>query len=87
MVARGFEQRSGIDYNKTFAPIMQWSTLRTIIALAATFGWKISYLDLVTVFFNGTLKEIIYMAQPQGFKALGQEDLICMLNRSLYALK
>lgn len=87
LVARGIEQRSGIDFNDTFAPVVKWSTIRLIIALAAAHGWPITQMDVVTAFLNGTLKELVYMVQPPGFEVPGSEHLVCRLNRSIYGLK
>lgn len=87
LVARGFEQKHGIDFDDTFAPVVKWSTLRLIIALAAALGWKLHHMDVVTAFLNGKLKELIYMLQPPGFEVPGSEHLVCKLNRSIYGLK
>lgn len=87
LVARGLEQQHGIDYNDTFAPVVRWSTLRTIIAIAAAAGWFISHMDVVTAFLNGNLQEVIYMQQPPGFERKGLEHLVCKLYKSIYGLK
>ncbi|CAM6116227.1 unnamed protein product [Calypogeia fissa] len=87
VVARGFEQRPGLDYDETFAPVVKWSTVRLIVALAAAFGYPLYHMDVVTAFLNGTLDELIYMLQPAGFEEPGKEHLVCKLNRSIYGLK
>lgn len=87
LVAKGYEQQAGLDYNETFAPVVKWSTLRTVIALAAALGWPIFHLDVVTAFLNGKLQETIYMTQPPGFEQSGLEHLVCRLKRSIYGLK
>lgn len=87
LVVKGYEQRAGIDYDETFAPVVKWSTIRAMIALAASLGWNITHMDVVTAFLNGHLDETIFMHQPPGFSTLGFEDLVCMLNRTLYGLK
>lgn len=87
LVARGLEQQHGIDYNDTFAPVVRWSTLRTIIAIAVAAGWPISHMDVVTAFLNGNLQEVLYMQQPQGFEEEGSENLVCRLLKSIYGLK
>lgn len=87
LVARGFEQKYDIDYNETFAPVVKWSTLRAIIALAVANGLELHHMDVVTAFLNGTLTEEIYMQQPQGFEVPGKESMVCRLRRSLYGLK
>jgi hypothetical protein len=86
LVARGFEQKAGIDYSETFAPVIKWSTTRAITSLAASQNWKIHHLDVKTAFLNGELKEV-YMYQPTGFQAKGKETLVCKLKKSLYGLK
>lgn len=87
VVARGNEQREGLDYEETFAPVVKWTTVRLIVALAAALGWSLSHMDVVTAFLNGTLKETIFMRQPPGFLTPGQEELVCKLRRSIYGLK
>lgn len=87
LVARGLEQRHDIDYNDTFAPVVRWSILRTIIALAIALDWPIKHLDVVTAFLNGFLKEDIYMQQPRGYEVARKEDLVCKLRRRIYGLK
>lgn len=87
LVVKGFEQQPRLDYNETFAPMVKWSTLRTIIALAASFGWPIVHLDVIIAFLNGKLDEVIYMHQPSGYEFSGAEHLFCHLRRSIYGLK
>jgi hypothetical protein len=86
LVARGFEQKFGIDYNETFAPVVRWSTLRAMVALSVFLGWELNHMDVITAFLNGKLKEEIYMKQPPGFEVPGQEDKVCRLLRSLSGL-
>ena len=50
-------------------------------------GLKLHQLDVTTAFFNRDLKEEVYMKQPEGFAAKGQEHLVCKLKRSIYGLK
>lgn len=87
VVARGNEQREGLDYDETFAPIVCWSTIRLIVAIAAALHWEISHMDVVIAFLNGMLKETIFMLQPLGFLSSGHEHLVCRLCRSIYGLK
>ncbi len=58
-----------------------------IIGLAAKHGLKLHQLDVTTAFLNGQLQEEVYMEQPDGFIAEGQEKLVCKLKRSIYGLK
>ena len=47
-VARGFSQKEGIDYEETFAPIARYSSIQTIISLAAKMGWRVHQMDIKT---------------------------------------
>jgi hypothetical protein len=64
-VARGFFQKEGIDYEETFAPIARYTSIRTIIALAAKMKWKLHQMDVKTTFLNGVIEEEVYIEQPQ----------------------
>jgi hypothetical protein len=58
---RGDCQIPGIDFDKTFAPVMRLDTLRLLLALASICEWKADIVDIVGAYLNGTLKEQIYM--------------------------
>ena len=87
LVAQGFAQKQGLDYDETFSPVVRFESLRTVIALAVQNGMKMHQMDVTTAFLNGELQEEVYMKQPEGFVAEGQEDLVCKLKRSIYGLK
>jgi hypothetical protein len=70
-----------------FAPTTKWNTIITVINLAAHNGWKLHQMDVKSAFLNGDLKEDIFMNQPQGFEAKGQEHKVCKLVKALYGLK
>lgn len=53
LVARGFEQKFGINFMDTFAHVVQWETIRILIAIAVHLNWPIHQLDVLTAFFNG----------------------------------
>ena len=55
-VARGFTQKEGIGYDETFAPVSRYTTIRTIISLAAVFGWKLHQMDVQMTFLNGKIE-------------------------------
>ncbi|GKE59036.1 zinc finger, CCHC-type containing protein, partial [Tanacetum coccineum] len=67
LVIQGFRQKEGINYFDTYAPFARISTIRLLIALAATHNLVIHQMDVKTTFLNGDLEEEIYMKQPEGF--------------------
>nr|GEZ84025.1 zinc finger, CCHC-type [Tanacetum cinerariifolium] len=73
LVIKGFRQREGLDYFDTYSPVMRITSIRMILAIAALRNLEVYQMDVKTVFLNGDLKEEIYMNQPGGFIALGQE--------------
>ena len=87
LVAKGYAQKEGIDYNEIFSPVVQHSFLRILLALVAQFNLELAQLDVKTAFLHGDLGEEIYMVQPIGFYIVGQQHLACRLKKSLYVLK
>ena len=87
LVAKGFKQKEGIDYFDTYSPVARMTTIRTLIALASVHGLIIHQMDVKTAFLHGDLEEEIYMDQPEGFVASGNERKVCKLVKSIYGLK
>ena len=85
LVARGFQQTQGQDYDETFAPVAHMTTVRTLIAVAASKSWKISQMDVKNAFLHGDLHEVVYMQPPPGVDA--PPGYVCRLRRALYGLK
>jgi hypothetical protein len=69
LVARGFQQTQGRDYDETFAPVAHVIIVRTLIAVAATSSWTISQMDVRNAYLHGDLHEEIYMQPPPGVDA------------------
>ena len=69
LVAQGFSQIPGVDYFDTFAPVARLASIRTILAMAASFDMELHQLDVKSAYLNGkpTDDEIIYMRQPPEF--------------------
>jgi len=87
LVAKGFTQIPGIDYDETFSPVARFESLRMLLALAALEDWHIHQMDVKSAFLNGVLDEEIYMEQPQGFIITGKETQVCRLHKAIYGLK
>lgn len=87
LVVKGFEQREDIDFNEVFSPVVRHTSIRVMLAIVALFDLELEQLDVKTAFLHGDLDEEIYMTQPEGFSAPGQEHLVCHLQKSLYGLK
>jgi hypothetical protein len=60
-VACSFSQKEGIDYEETFAPVARYTSIKTIIVVAAKMKWKLHQMDVKTVFLNGVIKEEVYI--------------------------
>lgn len=87
LVAQGFSQKFGEDYDATFAPVAKLTTLRVVLSVAVAEKLQVRHFDVKTAFLNGDVEEDIYMRQPEGFVAKGEEHLVCKLKKSLYGLK
>ena len=85
MVALENRQEYGVDYEETFAPLAKMTTVRTIIAIAASQGWPHHQMDVKNALLHGDFKENIYMTPPPGLFS-SFTSVVCKLNRSLYDL-
>ena len=87
LVAQGYTQTHGIDYQDTFAPVAKMNTIRIIISLAVNLDWPLNQYDIKNAFLHGDLKEEIYMQLPPGYEGNQNEGKVCKLRKALYGLK
>ena len=73
LVAKGYTQMEGIDFEETFSPVVKFVSIRVILAFVAHYDLELHQMDVKTAFLNGDLDEEIYMVQPEGSIAEGQE--------------
>ena len=71
MVARGFTQQPGIDFNEMFAPVACIDTVRIVLAIAVQKKWHVHQMDVKSAFLNGYLEEEVYVEQPQRYEVPG----------------
>jgi transposase InsO family protein len=86
LVVLGNKQEYGLDYDETFAPVAKMTSVRTILALAASQSWPLHQMDVKNAFLHGDLKEEVYMKLPNGMPT-SSSNTVCKLKRSLYGLK
>ena len=87
LVAQGYTQTHGIDYEEVFAPVAKYSTIRSLLTLANAHDLEVHQLDVKTAFLNGSVEHDIYMSQPEGFIDPNRPNYVCKLNKSIYGLK
>ena len=87
LVAQGFSQVPGLDFNETYSPTIQLTSIRLILALACRYDLELRQIDVKGAYLNRKLKEDVYMKQPEGYIEKGKEHMVCKLNKGVYGLK
>ena len=87
LVAQGYSQMEGVDYDETFAPVAHMEPIIILLALACQLKFKFYQMNVKTAFLNGLLKEDVYVAQPKGFIDPHFPDHVLYLKKALYGLK
>jgi hypothetical protein len=87
LIAKGYVQQDGVDFDEIFAPVARMESVRLVLALAADEGWEVHHMDVKTTFLNGELAEEVYVQQPEGFVTAGEELKVLRLLRALYGLR
>nr|GEX90836.1 retrovirus-related Pol polyprotein from transposon TNT 1-94 [Tanacetum cinerariifolium] len=87
LVARGYRQDEGIDFEESFAPVARLETIRIFLAYAAHKNIVVYQMDVKTAFLNGYLREEVYVSQPDGFVDQDNPNHVYKLKKALYGLK
>ncbi|GJV78115.1 retrovirus-related pol polyprotein from transposon TNT 1-94 [Tanacetum coccineum] len=87
LVARGYRQEEGIDFEESFAPVARLEAIRIFLAFAAHMNMVIYQMDVKTAFLNGNLREEVYVSQPDGFVDPDKPNYVYKLKKALYGLK
>nr|GEY15587.1 retrovirus-related Pol polyprotein from transposon TNT 1-94 [Tanacetum cinerariifolium] len=87
LVARGYRQEEGIDFEESFAPVARLEAIRIFLAYAAHKNMVVYQMDVKTAFLNGNLREEVYVSQPDGFVDQDNPNFVYKLKKTLYGLK
>ncbi|GJV63903.1 retrovirus-related pol polyprotein from transposon TNT 1-94 [Tanacetum coccineum] len=87
LVARGYRQEEGIDFEESFAPVARLEAIRIFLVFAAHMNMVVYQMDVKTAFLNGNLREEVYVSQPDGFVDPDKPNYVYKLKKALYGLK
>ncbi|GJU75709.1 retrovirus-related pol polyprotein from transposon TNT 1-94 [Tanacetum coccineum] len=87
LVAQGYNQQEGNDYDETYAPVARLESIRILLAYACTLDFKLFQMDVKSAFLNGFINEEVYVAQPLGFIDFAKPNHVYRLKKALYGLK
>ena len=86
LVAQGYSQTEGVDYNEVFSHVVRNTTIRSLLALSNTKNWEVHQMDVRTAFLQGNFEEEVYMRQLDGYVKKEYPDYVCKLKKSMYGL-
>ncbi|GJT29804.1 retrovirus-related pol polyprotein from transposon TNT 1-94 [Tanacetum coccineum] len=87
LVAQGYNQQEGIDYDETYALVARLESIRILLAYACDLDFKLFQMDVKSALLNGFINEEVYVAQPPGFIDFEKPDHVYKLKKALYGLK
>ncbi|GJW40924.1 retrovirus-related pol polyprotein from transposon TNT 1-94 [Tanacetum coccineum] len=87
LVAQGYNQQEGIDYDETYAPVARLESIRILLAIAYANDFKLYQMDVKSAFLNGFTNEEVYVGQPPGFIDFQKPNYVYKLKKALYGLK
>ncbi|GKE59303.1 putative ribonuclease H-like domain-containing protein, partial [Tanacetum coccineum] len=86
LVAQGYTQEEGIDYDEVFAPVARIEAIRLFLAYASFMGFIMYQMDVKSAFLYGTIEEEVYVCQPPSFEYLQFLDKVYKIEKALYGL-
>lgn len=87
IVAKGFTQREGVDYDQTFSPTVRFESIRMMVAAAAAGGLHTHQMDVTTTFLYASLEEEVYMELVDGMEGAEGGNKVARLWKAIYGLK
>nr|GEY51667.1 copia protein [Tanacetum cinerariifolium] len=87
LVVRGYRQEEGLDFEESFAPVARMEAIRIFLAYDAHKSFTVFQMDVKTAFLHGSLKEDVYVCQPEGFIDADHPSHVYKLKKALYGLK
>ena len=87
LIAQGYTQVEGIDFDETFAPVARLESIRILLAITCHLNFKLYQMDVKSAFLNGMLQEEVYVKQLRDFVDPHRPDDVYKLKRALYSLK
>jgi hypothetical protein len=87
LVAKGYSQVEGLDFNETYAPVATLESIRILLVYATYHVFKLYQMDVKSAFLNGPIKEEVYVEQPLGFEDSEYPNHVYKLSKALYGLK
>ncbi|GJR88642.1 putative ribonuclease H-like domain-containing protein [Tanacetum coccineum] len=86
LVAQGYTQKEGINYDEVFAPVARIEAIRLFFAYASYMGFIVYQMDMKSAFLYGTIEEEVYVCQPPGFEDSNFPDKVYKIEKALYGL-
>jgi hypothetical protein len=87
LVAKGYSQVKGLDFDETFAPVARLESIHILLSYATHHDLKLYQMDVKSAFLNGSIKEEVYMKQPPEFESEEYPNHVYKLHKTLYGLK
>nr|GFC55675.1 retrovirus-related Pol polyprotein from transposon TNT 1-94 [Tanacetum cinerariifolium] len=87
LVVRGYRQEEGIDFQESFASVARMEAIRIFLAYATYKSFTVFHMDVKTAFLHGSLKEDVYVCQPEGFIDADRPSHVYKIEKALYGLK